>query len=371
MKAAASIVVAGLALALAVLVAGPAGGDSASAQCSTDTNLAGILATIRHHESRGDYTARADRNGQRPNAGSASGAYQFVDGTWNGYGGYTRASDAPADVQDAKAADMVRTILSANANDVTAVPVVWYLGHLPPPGAARWDIVPKPEFGNTLTPRQYQTRWMEFYNTNAGAAAGSDPAVCSVGDGSYDTSIFPQSHSCGNLQWRGYTNGHIPSSALRYRPHSGNLHPQASIDFDALHAAAAAEGIDLSGWGYRNAAGQADVSAGGTGAAVGKSCHGNGIAIDIDVLVPCEPNFQSCGRRQIYRSTAEVFASPEYAWMCANAASYGWINPRWAIPAGRTCTGVVGTGTGGGSARVLEPWHLEAAGVIALHPDFN
>jgi hypothetical protein len=47
-------------------------------------------------ESKGSYAA------ENPHT-TASGRYQFVDGTWNGYGGYSHASDAPPEVQDAKA----------------------------------------------------------------------------------------------------------------------------------------------------------------------------------------------------------------------------------------------------------------------------
>jgi hypothetical protein len=50
-------------------------------------------------ESKGSYTA------ENP-VSTASGRYQIVDGTWNGYGGYSHASHAPPHVQDAKAAEL-------------------------------------------------------------------------------------------------------------------------------------------------------------------------------------------------------------------------------------------------------------------------
>ena len=51
---------------------------------------------IMMRESRGDIHAK------NPNS-SASGKWQFMDSTWNGYSGYAHASDAPESVQDAKA----------------------------------------------------------------------------------------------------------------------------------------------------------------------------------------------------------------------------------------------------------------------------
>jgi murein DD-endopeptidase MepM/ murein hydrolase activator NlpD len=124
-----------------------------------------VLATIRDIESGADYRAQS-------RGSSASGAYQFLDTTWNGYGGYTHAKDAPPAVQDAKAAEQVRAILDGHGGDVTAVPVAWYLGHVPEPGSPEWDTIPAPEAGNRLTPRQYQAKWMDAYQRNLDGATG-------------------------------------------------------------------------------------------------------------------------------------------------------------------------------------------------------
>jgi peptidase M23-like protein len=129
-------------------------GDPATA-CPAGGDLGPILSTIRTRESGGDYTARS--------AGStASGAYQFIDTTWAGYDGYPLAWLAPPEVQDRRAAENVQRILDTHQGDVSAVPVIWYLGHLPADGSAEWDTVPGT--ANRLTPRQYQTEWLAEYD---------------------------------------------------------------------------------------------------------------------------------------------------------------------------------------------------------------
>jgi hypothetical protein len=116
------------------------------------SQIANILATIRYVESRGNYAAP-------PNKGNASGAYQFIASTWDGYGGYDHAYLAPPEIQDERAALDVERFLEQWDNDVSMVPVMWYY-----PRAARdaalLDVVPVPSAGNILTVREYQQRWL-------------------------------------------------------------------------------------------------------------------------------------------------------------------------------------------------------------------
>jgi hypothetical protein len=146
-----------------------------------------VLRTIRTLESGGDYTAQASGS-------TASGAYQFLDSSWGDYRGYHRAADAPPDVQDAKAAELVATILERHNGDVAAIPVVWYIGHLPAPNSPEWDTIPHPDAGNALTPREYQQRWLEQHAAllateppGSTPAAEQAPAPGSCFGGSTDT----------------------------------------------------------------------------------------------------------------------------------------------------------------------------------------
>lgn len=149
-----------------------AGGDAPalSACGTTDAQMNSILETIRTLESGGNYAAQS-------NGSTASGAYQFLDSTWSNFGGFARASEAPPSVQDSKAAEHVAEILAANAGDVASVPVVWYIGRVPPADSVVWDRVPAPQAGNRLTPREYQSRWMARYEqVTTSATASSSPS---------------------------------------------------------------------------------------------------------------------------------------------------------------------------------------------------
>ena len=142
------------------------GGGSSSvwgSQCRTVGGpLEAVLATIRELES-------SDRYNLTPGPGGASGAYQYIASTWLVWATragidttiYPVAWVAPSGVQDQVAAVNVQAILADSGGDVSMVGPVWYLGHLPEP--AEWDQVPFPQAGNTLTVREYQTRWLAIF----------------------------------------------------------------------------------------------------------------------------------------------------------------------------------------------------------------
>jgi hypothetical protein len=118
-----------------------------------------ILATIRQRESGGNYGAQAKGS-------SASGAYQFIDSTWQGltkkYGigqEFGKAKLAPKEIQDAIAKAYVNDILKEAGGDVSKVPLAWYTGNTQGKMSASALAA-----NNGLTPQTYQSNWMGTYN---------------------------------------------------------------------------------------------------------------------------------------------------------------------------------------------------------------
>ena len=141
-----------------------------------------ILDTIRTLESGSDYTARNAH-------ASAAGAYQYITATWTNWAQqvgidttlYPTADTAPPHVQDHVASVNVTAILADHDNLVEAVPVNWYY-------PAAWgdnqlmDQIPRPDAGNTLTVRQYQTKWLDIYNNKLATAEATDTMLCAPTD---------------------------------------------------------------------------------------------------------------------------------------------------------------------------------------------
>ena len=179
-------VVIGVAMLMSILMLFSNGGNAAAPYACGQLGI--ILDTIRTQESGGDYTARADRNGHRPNAGSASGAYQYVNSTWQYWAEqaaidtttYPTADSAPPEIQDRVAGANVASILQDHDGLVEAVPVIWYY-------PVAWDnptimdSIPAPQFGNRLTVREYQTKWMELYLNKLIEAGGTPDPVAPAG----------------------------------------------------------------------------------------------------------------------------------------------------------------------------------------------
>ena len=309
---------AGLTLLAGFPVLFASGDTEPVAACDTtgaNADVGAIAATIRDRESGGDYQARADGS-------TASGAYQFTDATWAGYGGYSHAWLAPPAVQDAKATEQINGILAASRNDASAVPAVWYLGYLPAPDDPAWDTIPSPGAGNQLTPRQYQTAWLETYTAQTTAAvppaAGASPAPAPTPatiagcDGQSDAAQPDVEPGAANLTTvEGIT-----------------VNTQIATQVEQLVQAARRSGYQLTGTGHRSTQRQIELRRQNCGtsdyaiydmpssscspptARPGTSNHELGLAVDF-----------SCDGAIIRSRSSACFT-----WMSANAATYGLHN---------------------------------------------
>lgn len=165
--------------AMSVDVASIPGNESASGSAEM------IMKTIKTRESGGDYSK------QNPDS-TASGGYQFIDETWQGltskYGigtRYSRAVQAPPEVQDAVAKAYISEILDQNNGDVSKIPLVWYTGN------AEGRISAKALRKNRgLTPRAYQSMWMKDYYRITGARR-ADASSTQQSDDNSESAIRP------------------------------------------------------------------------------------------------------------------------------------------------------------------------------------
>ena len=115
-------------------VLGDIGGIFGDSDAPPDEGPGGIMAFmwgLREVESNQDYKAR------NPNS-TASGAYQYIDSTWGGYRGYSRAYQAPARIQDEKAHSDISGAYARTKN-WRNVAAFWLTGQDNPPN---WDARP-------------------------------------------------------------------------------------------------------------------------------------------------------------------------------------------------------------------------------------
>lgn len=137
-----------------------------------------ILETIKKRESGGNYNAQAKGS-------SASGAYQFIDSTWqaqtkkSGLGTeYKSAKDAPKEIQDAIAKQMVENILKEAKGDASKVPLAWYTGNIQGKMSDKALAA-----NNGLTAEKYQAGWMNDFNKMGGKTDIAGPT------GKYDSKM--------------------------------------------------------------------------------------------------------------------------------------------------------------------------------------
>lgn len=113
-----------------------------------------LMNALKTHESAGNYDAKNPHS-------TASGGYQVTNGSWNNFGGYPRAVDAPPQVQDAWAKQNISSNLKRYGGD----PFKATVAHYYPAWAGspeKWDSVPTDKMGKPIpgaeTPAQYASK---------------------------------------------------------------------------------------------------------------------------------------------------------------------------------------------------------------------
>jgi LAS superfamily LD-carboxypeptidase LdcB/uncharacterized protein YoxC len=244
-----------------------------------------ILATIRKRESSNNYQAKAKTS-------SASGAYQFIDGTWQsltkkfGIGTeFKRAGDAPPEIQDRVADLYISQILKENNNDISAIPKVWYTGNAQGRMSAKALAA-----NNGLTAEKYAEKWMgEFGKQQPSDGKTADAAKVQNPQQVAGISGADIPANSGQRRSEQGGNGNLPDSALESIGGNHKLQPAAAAAYKKMVAAAQKDGVV---WtitdSYRPLAVQERLakekglySQGGLAARPGTSNHGWGTALDL------------------------------------------------------------------------------------------
>lgn len=170
--------------------------DTAQPVVATDNtdaaglNLDEVIYGIKMQESHGDYQA------ENPTS-TASGAYQYIDGTWDSYGGYSHASDAPPDVQDAKMRADTQAAYD-RLGDWERVIASHFAGEGGQEGPkSDWTKVPGYEYNHNPSIREY-VDGVRGYIETADPSAFADTSTTPVSTAtSPETTTDPVTHSTG------------------------------------------------------------------------------------------------------------------------------------------------------------------------------
>lgn len=142
------------------------GGNTCQTSSAVGGSLDRFLQVLAFQESRGNPTAQAGTS-------SASGKYQYINSTWKARaalygpsGQYSRAKDAPEEVQDAVAYIEYAQKFNSNNGDLFKLAVNHYL----PAALSNEALLDRvPAGGNKFTPREYGNKLIENVGKGIGA----------------------------------------------------------------------------------------------------------------------------------------------------------------------------------------------------------